>query len=389
MLARCLHRSPWRLVLAPTVPQRGFSDAASPVESPAPREVFRTSESDPAQHTEDHEAQFYSIPSSQVRSIFPHGLPPRFQLQCKTFNETSLMVRRPAIELISYLKKTDFSRPVARYVLYGKPGTGKSLILCHVLHYCHSQGWLIVHLPDAHLLVKNCKELMMSSYNTQRYDQPLEASFWLKHFKASNEPFLSQIRTQQRYVWSKREATEEGTPLGAVVDQGLTRVKTASDVVGVVLKELKRQSGRDAFRLLVSMDGANSLWGRSSLKKEDRSILSPKELTLVHNFQKVLKNDWTGGAVVLTVSQTGSLFHRKSSYLPQELLGKEGFDFLDPFIPIQVSKYSEKEFESCFQYYVARKWIQHEKARTDRGKEELMFLSNFNPREMEKLCAFL
>nr|DBA13795.1 TPA: hypothetical protein GDO54_004835 [Pyxicephalus adspersus] len=377
------------MVFAPSVLQRGLSSTSSTAESPAPREVFRTNESDPAQHSEDHEAQFYSIPSSQVRSVFPHGLPPRFQSLCKTLNETSLMVRWPAIELLDYLRKTDFSQPAVRYVLYGKPGTGKSLILCHILHYCHSQGWLIVHLPDAHFLVKNCKELMISSYNKDRYDQPLEASAWLKHFKASNEQFLSQILTQQRYVWSRREATEEGTPLSVVVDQGLTRVKTASDVVGVVLKELKRQSGGHAFRMLVSMDGANSLWGKSSLRKEDKSDMLPEDLTLVHNFRKMVKNDWTGGAVVLSVSQTGSLFQPKSSYLPRALLGKEGFDSLDPFIPIQVTKYSQKEFESCYRYYVERKWIQHAQARTDQGKMELMFLSNFNPREMEKICAFL
>lgn len=30
---------------------------------------------------------------------------------------------------------------------------------------------------------------------------------------------LLQIKTQKRYVWGKRESTEEGTPLGEVVEQ--------------------------------------------------------------------------------------------------------------------------------------------------------------------------
>ncbi|KAM9294716.1 small ribosomal subunit protein mS29 [Gastrophryne carolinensis] len=389
MLLRSLHRAAHKVAGVRCLPLRGGASAASLADHMTPRDIFRTGESDPARHTEEHEGQFYTIPPSEVKDIFPHGLPARYKLQCKTFNETSLMVRRPALELLTYLKNSDFSQPAVRYVLYGKPGTGKSLSLCHALHYCHNQGWLILHLPDAHLLVKNCKELMASSYDKRRYDQPLEASDWLKHFKASNERFLTQIVTRQRYVWSKREATEEGTPLLAVVDQGLTRVKIASDVVGVVLKELKGQSGGDAFRLLVSMDGANSLWGRTTLKKEDKSFAAPEELSLVHNFRKMVNNDWTGGAVVLTVSQTGSLFNPKTSYLPQQLLGKEGFDALDPFIPILVPAYSEKEFESCYQYYVERRWIQHHKARTPQGKMELKFLSNFNPRELEKICAFL
>ncbi|XP_029436217.1 28S ribosomal protein S29, mitochondrial isoform X2 [Rhinatrema bivittatum] len=323
--------------------------------SKTPRVIFQTSESDPT----------------------------------KTFNETCLMVRRPALEVIHYLRNTNFSHPAVRYVIYGRKGTGKSLTLCHVIHYCARQDWLLLHVPDAHILVKNCKELMQSSHKSDRYDQPLEASTWLKNFKVTNERFLKQIQTQQRYVWSKREVTEEGRPLGEVVDQGISRVKSASDVVGVVLKELKRQCALGAFRMLVAAEGVNSLWGRTTLKREDKSPIAPEELTLVHNLRKMMRNDWTGGAIVVTVSQTGSLFHPRSAYLPHELLGKEGFDALDPFVPVQVSNYSEREFESCYQYYLNRKWLQHERAHTEEGKKELLFLSNSNPRELERICAFL
>ncbi|XP_073408404.1 small ribosomal subunit protein mS29 isoform X1 [Dendrobates tinctorius] len=388
ILLRCGQRSA-QLCSVRCMPNRGRCSVVPPAQQAAPREVFRTTECDPDQQTSDHEGQFYSIPSESVRAIFPHGLPRRFQLQCSTFHETSIMVRRPALELIRYLRDSNLSRPALRYLLYGKIGTGKSLTMCHVLHYCHSQGWLIVHLPDAHLLVKNCKELMTSSHSQQRWDQPLEACSWLKNFRASNERFLSQIVTQQRYVWSKREATEVGRPLGEVVDQGLARVKTSSDVVGVVLKELKLQSGGLAFRLLVSVDGVNALWGRSTIRKEDKSFVFPEELTLVHNFRKMLQNDWTGGAIVTSVTHTGSVFTSKGSYLPQALLGKGGFDALDPFIPVLVDSYSEEEFESCYRYYTERRWLQHEKARTEEGKKEIVFLCNYNPREMEKLCAFL
>lgn len=40
---------------------------------------------------------------------------------------------------------------------------------------------------------------------------------------------------------------------------------------------------------------------------------------------------------------------------------QEGFDALDPFIPILVSNYTPKEFESCMQYYLENSWLQHEK----------------------------
>nr|XP_033779942.1 28S ribosomal protein S29, mitochondrial [Geotrypetes seraphini] len=365
--------------------------AAAQVENATkmPRGAFLTTESDPDKHREEHEGQYYLLPAHEVKSIFSHGLPFRFQLQTKTFNETCLMVRRPALETISYLRNTNFSHPAVRYVIYGWKGTGKSLTLCHVIHYCARKDWLLVHVPDVHILVKNCKELVQSSHKKGRYDQPLEASSWLKYFKITNERFLKQILTQQRYVWTKREVTEEGKPLGEVVDQGINRIKTASDAMGVVLKELKRQCSLGAFRMLVAADGVNSLWGKTTLKREDKSLIAPEELTLVHNLRKMMLNDWSGGAIVTTVSQTGSLFQPKATYRPHELLGKEGFDTLDPFVPIHVSNYSEKEFESCYQYYLERRWLQHEKAFTEEGKKELVFLSNSNPRQLEHICSFL
>ncbi|XP_049661341.1 28S ribosomal protein S29, mitochondrial isoform X6 [Accipiter gentilis] len=352
-----------------------------------PRTVFYTSENDPAKHTEHHEGRHYSIPLEEVKAVFPHGLPYRFQQQIKTFNEARLMVRKPALELFTYLKSSNFAHPAVRYVIYGEKGTGKTMTLCHVVHYCTRQGWLVLHIPDAHLWVKNCRELIQSSYNKERLDQPLQASFWLKNFKTSNERFLKEIKTQKKYVWGKRESTEEGRPLGEVVEQGLARVRNASDAVGVVLKEIKQQCHLGSFRLLVAVDGVNALWGRTTLKKEDKSPVSPEELTLVYNLRKMMMNNWSGGAIVTTLSQTGSLFKPSSAYLPQELLGKEGFDALDPFVPVPVPNYSPREFESCYGYYLDRKWLQHEKARTEDGKEELRFLSGSNPRQLERLAG--
>ncbi|XP_045902038.1 28S ribosomal protein S29, mitochondrial isoform X2 [Micropterus dolomieu] len=303
---------------------------------PEPFSVFRTQENDPARHSEKHIGQYYTMPSAHIRTVFPHGLPWRYQQQVKTFNEACVMVRQPALEVISCLKKTDTSKPAVRYLFYGLKGSGKTMSLCHTIQFCYMQGWLVLHIPDAHLWVKNCKELLPSSYNTSRFDQPLQATEWLRNFRITNEHFLSKIKTKQRYVWTKREFTEEGSPLGELVDQ-----------------------------------------------------VDPEELTLVYNLRKLMKNDWTGGAIITTLSQTGSLYTSKSAYLPQELLGERGFDCMDPFVPVSVPNYSEKEFESCYLYYMDRHWLQHPQCQTEEGKKELIFLSNRNPSMLDRICAFL
>ncbi|KAF4088412.1 hypothetical protein AMELA_G00081570 [Ameiurus melas] len=354
--------------------------------------IFRISENDPACHTGQHAGQYYTLPSEHVRTMFPHGLPSRFQMQIKTFNEACVMVRQPALELISYLKRADYSKPALRYLLYGETGCGKTMSLCHALHFCSSQGWLVLHIPDAHLWVKNCSELLPSSSRPGRFDQPIQASQWLKNFKVTNDHFLTKIKTTKRYVWTKRESTEEGRPLAELVNQGVTRVKSSSDVVGALLHELRLQAGSasdGAFRMAVAIDGVNALWGRTTLKKEDKSEVSAEELTLIHNLRKMLRNDWSGGAILTTLSQTGSLYTSRSAYLPTELLGEVGFDKMDPFVPIPVSNYNEQEFESCYLYYMDRNWLQHPHSQTEEGKKELIFLSNRNPSILERLCAFL
>ncbi|MED6256832.1 28S ribosomal protein S29, mitochondrial [Ataeniobius toweri] len=157
------------------------------------------------------------------------------------------------------------------------------------------------------------------------------------------------------------------------------------------MKELRLQSSQPGadFRMAVAVDGVNALWGRSTIKRQDKTAVDPEELTLVYNLRKLMKNDWSGGAIITTLSQTGSLYTPKSAYLPQELLGERGFDSVDPFIPVSVPNYSEKEFESCYLYYMDRNWLQHPQSRTEEGKKELIFLSNRNPSMLERLCGFL
>ncbi|XP_015684198.1 28S ribosomal protein S29, mitochondrial [Protobothrops mucrosquamatus] len=368
--------------------QRTMSTQNAQLQPEMLRAAFVTSENDPAKHGEDHIGRYYTLSSEEVKQMLPHGLPTRFKLQMKTFNEACVMIRQPALELISYLKHANLAHPAVRYLLYGEKSTGKTMVLCHAVHYCARQNWVIVHIPDVHLWVKNCKELLPSSYNPERLDQPMEAANWLKNFRITNEKILAQIKTQQKYVWGKRDVTEEGCSLIDLTDKGLAWVKYASDAIGVILKELKQQSCQGSFRLLVAVDGINSLWGKTALKHNKQNV-SVEELTLIHNLRKMVANDWTGGAVVATLSQTGAPATLRHFYLPHELLGRDGFAALEPFVPIQVCDYTDLEFESCYQYYLERKWLGHEKAGTKEGRLELRFLSGRNPGLFERISAIL
>lgn len=70
---------------------------------------------------------------------------------------------------------------------------------------------------------------------------------------------------------------------------------------------------------------------------------------------------------------------------------QEGFDTLDPFIPILVSNYNPKEFEACIQYYLENNWLQHEKGQllnfsSHRRTPLSQTLDLFFPQEQPVIC---
>ena len=80
--------------------------------------LFRTTENNPVNHNTDHIARLYTIPKNIQQQLFQYGgLPRLFMKQVTTFQECAILIRQPAIEVISYLSQTDYTKPVNKYVL--------------------------------------------------------------------------------------------------------------------------------------------------------------------------------------------------------------------------------------------------------------------------------
>lgn len=79
---------------------------------------FRTVENNPVNHNPDHIARLYTIPTDIQQQVFHYGgFPKLFAKQATTFQEYAIMVRNPAVEIISYLNQADYTRPANKYVL--------------------------------------------------------------------------------------------------------------------------------------------------------------------------------------------------------------------------------------------------------------------------------
>ncbi|KAJ8975616.1 hypothetical protein NQ317_009045 [Molorchus minor] len=218
---------------------------------------FRINEIDPLKHSTDYEAKFYTLPENDKKQLFSHGgLPKSFEIQANTFNETCLMVRQSSLDIINCFKSLDYSKPAARFVLYGKKGSGKTLTLAHMLHGAYKNNFLIVHVPWVANWMYRCKESSSSETQEGYTDLNMDAAAWLLHFKTQNAHLLDKgnLITAEDHVWSKREITPKGSSLMELIDHGISRVKYASNCVVILANEIKGLSNLGVCKTLVAID---------------------------------------------------------------------------------------------------------------------------------------
>ncbi|CAF1162306.1 unnamed protein product [Rotaria sordida] len=388
-----------------------------PIETKA-EQPFRTSIDDPTLHTEKDLGLFYTVNSDDFKKISPFGkaLPLQFREECEAFNETAIMIRQPSLDIIKLIKQINWNLPPLKVVLFpAELGVGMSLCLFHVIHYGYRKKMLLVNTPTAAEVLKLALDATPSPNNEQMWDTPSAASTWLKTFAINNEAILREtdFRTKFTYTWSARESTPAGTHLLDLIGYATDRIKYASECVGAIVKEVKAQVREKNIQTLVTFDTINSYYGPTWIVKPDKSIVKPNEVTMVKALQELLLPDWNNAFIVVTIGPKGIIIpkvrekhnwlvrhghfrteHRLPGVLMYDgpmtvksLLGTEGIEALEPFVPIQVEKYTENEFNNQYRYYIDRNWIQNYHGREEEGRKEILFFTARNPYEMAKFVG--
>ncbi|KAH6939069.1 hypothetical protein HPB50_015711 [Hyalomma asiaticum] len=222
---------------------------------------------------------------------------------------------------------------------------------------------MVLKISPAHW-VKRPKDHAQNASDETLIDSPIDAAVWLQQFRVLNAARLKELNltTTQTYNWSEREATQKGEPLTNIVDHGVERMKHACSCMEALLQEIKMLT--DAGRIGLGNNGCHCLFQRNAaiVVSVDQAAMSLKHLGFTQD--------------------------NVPCYYPKYLLGLEGFEFFEPFIPVHVPKYTEKEIDSCLDYYLDRGYIQNPNGWTDGGKAELKFISGYNPRELAGICRW-
>ncbi|KAK7084809.1 28S ribosomal protein S29, mitochondrial, partial [Halocaridina rubra] len=238
---------------------------------------------------------------------------------------------------------------------------------------------------------RKVKEVIPSTTNPGNFDHPSASAMWLQQFRSQNSDLLKdlQLTTGETYTWSRREATEAGSSIMDLVEHGINRSRYSTDAVAALTKELKRNALEGRCKLAFVVDGMNSFFTPGTLYKVDGVYVGPEKFTFYQAFMHFLQNDWKNGVIVGTVDLKANEGNRRESYLPRYLLHKKGWETLDPFVPIPVKDYNEREMSSVLDYYTERNWIQTVDGTSEEARQELTAYSNHNPRSLMEICRSL
>ncbi|XP_026671453.1 28S ribosomal protein S29, mitochondrial isoform X2 [Ceratina calcarata] len=264
---------------------------------------LRLPESFPPEHDESCLNRIFTIPSD-ITALLKDNLPIEFRKQESIFRELGILVRKPAVELISYLEQTDFTKPINKYILYGKYGTGKTATLIHLMHYGLAKHFILLHLPWVCTWFRFAREIVESPLVPGKLDIPPEAASWLKYFKQLNQVVLSQLdlKLSNDYNWSQKESIKSGDTLINLIEFGIQRHKFACGVIDALVCELKAASTAGKCKTLVIMDGFNAFTSNVTLIRDDtRTFVPPERISITSSFFNSVKYDWCNAAAILTV----------------------------------------------------------------------------------------
>jgi len=396
---------------------------------------YRTDEANPSKHDSSHLGRIYTV-NPEVPKLFGKELNPKGENyyannyfaprqwidRCSVLQETAIMVREPALQLFNYIRNSDLSKPAVRYVLYGRPGCGKSISLAHATHLGHEEGFITLTFSQIKKWLAKYYEVAPSTYSPGSIDHIMNSNIFLKNFKQANAHLLSdpKLKTHKEYTWSVREKTPAGSPLLEVINIGIDRLNFAADALNVVLKELKLNCNDDNCKLMVVCDGVNSLFSEKTLIHREKrfwedgpyledgdwmkNVAKVDECSVLRNMKKLFQADYKN-SVIVTSACLGATIEQKNppgqrwwiskeqdmtpdtaSHLPFALLGEEGWRLMDPFIPIEVKPYTESELDAMISYYIEKGWMSHDND-SRAARQEIHFLTGRNPADFFRFSA--
>lgn len=278
------------------------------------------------------------------------------EMQC--FGTNSLLQRQCTIGL----QQTIAEQQKRHVYLDGWTGSGKSIALFIMVNWARKNGWIVMYIPSAYLLVEG------SSYvkgEDELWETPDAARFILNSMKDNHLNSLEKL------------SGRNGKPLATIITEGLA-AREPKDVVdaAIALKE-ELQALKDV-PVLIAVDDYNVLYSHTQYFEAMHAFhhrsLAPEEIRLVRAFRVMEQPSPANGVSIAAPTFGNTISDKLRIPLPK------GSRF-------HVPRYALDEVRATVEYFSA---VGHIKGTPDIDTlKRAMFLTNGNAKELREYAPTL
>lgn len=344
--------------------------------------------SDPINHRPEDLSKLYA-PLPETSSLFyKYALPAKTMKEVDSLGKLGIILRKPAADALQLFNNNLGGSKKA--VLYGKAGTGKTFSMLNIVDFCHRSGWIVAHVPNGLKWTHQSGDLDASTSAPGIIDQNIDAGAWLQYFSELNSALLSKTPLRGNYVWGVRKVEmPANSTLLHLCSLGVREPRFATDVVGVILKEIRENK---SIPVLVAVDSFNGFLEEETLTYGfDMKKLAPTKLALVNFFLQIIdgRKKLENGAIVVATSSgngiipSGSFQPGVQKFLDSARSKSEAQVSPDSFIKIHVPTFNDAEISTMLSFYKATGWIS--KQLDQKFKLGLKHLSDNNPRKVSEI----
>lgn len=254
-------------------------------------------------------------------------------------------------------------------LLDGPPGTGKSTILNHCVHWARSRGdWIVVFVPSASYYVEGNGFFQREGENGEKILQASFAQELLEQMMQTNADKLAELPAED-FLKRDGAATVAEAIKQLSAKNIVQREAEAMRVFDGVFAALRAQT---RFPLLVAIDEVNALHGPSKYRDLALQPLPARSVVIAETLGRFRDAGYARGVVVGAATRTGDYQH-----IPLPEFGSRK--------PIQVPGLTRAELEAHLTYMHAEGELFTPV--TPGLVDYLMFVTAGRAREVERLTA--
>ncbi|TKA77689.1 hypothetical protein B0A55_03999 [Friedmanniomyces simplex] len=229
------------------------------------------------------------------------------------FKRPAALVRKDMIELGEAVQNAKENNSVARRVVFGERGSGKSVLLLQGMAMAYLQGWVVLHFPEARPITnaQTAYQPIQTAEGETIYVQPHYIAGVLGNIAAANRGLLNDLRLSKQHKLPI--PLQSNISLTRLVELGARDPQLAYPIWKAFLSEMTAPSqpekqGQLRPPVFVGMDGVDHIMRMSAYLDTDMKPIHAHDLAIARDYASLLsgKTPLPNGGIVMAATSAST-----------------------------------------------------------------------------------